>query len=432
MFRKFKLFLIVGLILAICWIAPTTAIRYWNERGSQNPFKAWADTFTSRLGLTQPAIGSSNWGTNMNNNLATIDSLASQVVTKTGNYTLTSSDTGTFFIFNCSSACTATLYATPSSTYRTWIMSVGTSLASISLNGLNFNGASAVPVLTSYRPLHLWSDGSNYFGEAPFAAGTNVTFTSASNNTTVSATGGGGTDPLDATQINLVDEFLSQGITSVTVIGSAGGLNWSPVQTGGSNETLAYVQGTYPHLGIERLGTAAANSQGGCLKLGSGTSLEPFGNISANSGWTAQFIFRLNQVFNATTLTNMRVGFTGTSCVALPGDEVELRFDNVNASDTTFQAECRKANTFTTTDTTVTPAAQKWYKLTITNDGTNYTFTLVDSDAQTTLATKTVATSACPTVGMTPSFVIQDGTDATAKQIDIDRFAFKWTGITAR
>lgn len=73
MFRKFKLFLIVGLILAICWIAPTTAIRYWNERGSQNPFKAWADTFTTILNLDKPSIGSTNWGTNMNNNLDTID-----------------------------------------------------------------------------------------------------------------------------------------------------------------------------------------------------------------------------------------------------------------------------------------------------------------------------------------------------------------------
>jgi hypothetical protein len=112
---------------------------------------------------------------------------------KTGNYTITATDFAnlTHFVFNCSSACAATLPSTaPTSGGRVWIESIGSTLATVSLNGLNFNGASSVPVLNKFRPLYIVSDGSNYFGDAPLVASTNVTLTPASNGLSISASGG--------------------------------------------------------------------------------------------------------------------------------------------------------------------------------------------------------------------------------------------------
>jgi len=112
--------------------------------------------------------------------------------TKTTSYTITSADFAAFthFVFNCSSACTATLPATaPTAGGRVWIESIGSTLATVSLNSLNFNGASAVPVLNSFRPLYVVTDGSNYFGDAPLVAGSNVTLTPASNGLTLAASG---------------------------------------------------------------------------------------------------------------------------------------------------------------------------------------------------------------------------------------------------
>jgi len=113
--------------------------------------------------------------------------------TKTTSYTITSADFAalTHFVFNCSSACTATLPATaPTAGGRVWIESIGGTLATVSLNGLNFNGASSVPVLNSFRPLYVVSDGSNYFGDAPLVAGSGMSFSPASNGFGLASSGG--------------------------------------------------------------------------------------------------------------------------------------------------------------------------------------------------------------------------------------------------
>lgn len=115
------------------------------------------------------------------------------VVTHTGNYTMQASDAGKLTIMNCSSACTVTLYGTPSSTYFAAVESIGSTVAAVSLNSLNFNGASSIPPLLSYQILGLWSDGTNYFGSGPLVAGTNISFTPASNGLTISGTASGAT-----------------------------------------------------------------------------------------------------------------------------------------------------------------------------------------------------------------------------------------------
>lgn len=113
----------------------------------------------------------------------------SSASTHTSSYTLQASDLGTLVIMNCSSACTATLYASPTNGYYGAIESIGSTVATVSLGAKNYNSASAVPVLNSFRPLYFWSDGSNYFGDVPLTAGANVTLSPSSNGMTVTVTG---------------------------------------------------------------------------------------------------------------------------------------------------------------------------------------------------------------------------------------------------
>jgi hypothetical protein len=111
---------------------------------------------------------------------------------QTGSYTLHSTDSGLLVVMNCSSACVATMYGTPSSTFSSSILSIGSTLATINLNSLNYNGISTVPLLSTGQLLSFGSDGSNYWGNQPFQASTNVTFGASGNNINVSASGGGG------------------------------------------------------------------------------------------------------------------------------------------------------------------------------------------------------------------------------------------------
>jgi hypothetical protein len=106
--------------------------------------------------------------------------------TKTSSYTGNSTaDSGNVIVMNCSSACTYTLNGSPTAGYYGWVLSVGSTVATVSLNSKNFNGATSVPVLNSYRPWFFTSDGTNYFGDAPLVAGSNISLTPASNGFTV-------------------------------------------------------------------------------------------------------------------------------------------------------------------------------------------------------------------------------------------------------
>jgi hypothetical protein len=112
--------------------------------------------------------------------------------TQTSNYTLVSGDSGKLVIMNCSGACTVTLLGSPSSTFFGSIVSIGSTVAGVSLNSLNWNGGATAPTLISFQPLNFWSDGTNYFGIAPPAAGTNVTLTPSASALSFAASGGGG------------------------------------------------------------------------------------------------------------------------------------------------------------------------------------------------------------------------------------------------
>jgi hypothetical protein len=137
-----------------------------------------------------------------------------QVSTKTTNYTLTSSDSGNLIVMNCSSACTVTMYGSPSNGFFGAIESIGSTTATVSLNSLNFNGASSVPALIADQAMLFWSDGSNYFGSAPPKAGTGITLSAASNGLTIIASGTGTVTTTGSPSSGNMTKF--SGATSIT------------------------------------------------------------------------------------------------------------------------------------------------------------------------------------------------------------------------
>lgn len=99
-----------------------------------------------------------------------------------------SSVIGQLQVMNCSGDCSITLPASPMAGWNAAIVSIGSTLATVSLNGFNYNGGSAVPVLNPYWPLHIWSDGTQFYGDVPLIAGSNIHFSPATNGVTVNAT----------------------------------------------------------------------------------------------------------------------------------------------------------------------------------------------------------------------------------------------------
>jgi hypothetical protein len=99
-------------------------------------------------------------------------------------------------VMNCASACTATLPATPPSTY--WNVAiqaaVGGSAVTISPNSLNLNGsASSLVIPVQGQAVFVTTDGTNYFSDYPLIPGTNVSMTPSAAGITVASTSSGST-----------------------------------------------------------------------------------------------------------------------------------------------------------------------------------------------------------------------------------------------
>jgi hypothetical protein len=131
---------------------------------------------------------------------------------QTAAYTLNASDRNKIVIMNCSATCAATLPLTPpNGAWTAQVMSIGSTLATVSLNGLNFNGGATAPVLNKYESVEFRTDGSNYYGSAPLVASTNVTFTPAANGLSISASGSGGSPALSAVTASTVTTTIANG-----------------------------------------------------------------------------------------------------------------------------------------------------------------------------------------------------------------------------
>ena len=117
-------------------------------------------------------------------------------VTYTSSQAASTSDNGKLVIMNCSGACAYTLPTSqPSTTWNAWVMSIGSTTATIVLGGSDtFNGSTSVPVLNRYRTLNVWANtatSTDYEGDAPLVAGSNMTFTPATNGLSLAAAASG-------------------------------------------------------------------------------------------------------------------------------------------------------------------------------------------------------------------------------------------------
>ena len=152
-------------------------------------------------------------------------------VTYTSSQSASSSDNGKLVIMNCSGACAYTLPTSqPSTTWNAWVMSIGSTTATIVLGGGDtFNGSASVPVLNRYRVLSVWANtatSTDYEGDAPLVASTNVTFTPSSNGMAVSATGTAGavptvvdtSTPVTVSATNPYEYHFNENATAATAI----------------------------------------------------------------------------------------------------------------------------------------------------------------------------------------------------------------------
>jgi hypothetical protein len=113
----------------------------------------------------------------------------------TSSYAAALSDDGGLIVMNCSAACAVTLpNPQPAPKWYTRVLSVGGATATVALgSSMTWNGSATVPILNPFRLLTVYADSvtsSNYYGEAPLAAGNNVTLTPSSSGFIVAANGG--------------------------------------------------------------------------------------------------------------------------------------------------------------------------------------------------------------------------------------------------
>jgi len=107
------------------------------------------------------------------------------VNTQTTNYTTTQLDKDKIVVMNCTAACVLTLpNPVPSAKWNIKVLSIGSTLATVSLNSLTFNGASTPPTLATGQTISIASNGTNYDGDISSAS---VSVTSAAMNAATQA-----------------------------------------------------------------------------------------------------------------------------------------------------------------------------------------------------------------------------------------------------
>ena len=164
---------------------------------------------------------------------------------KTASYTLTLLDKDKIVVMNCAATCVATLPAAPPSTkWNTRILSINAAhLATVSLNGLNFNGAATAPTLTTGQSIGVATDGSNYFGDISGGGGDTIT----SPNSTLNVGGTSAATTLDLNLGNANTWTAAQTFTNSDLLllgSSTGHTTFASANAGASNFTATFAANT--------------------------------------------------------------------------------------------------------------------------------------------------------------------------------------------
>ena len=229
---------------------------------------------------------------------------------------------------NCSGACAYTLPATqPSTTWQAWVMTVGSTNATIALSGDTFNGGASVPVLNKFRPLFVAANtatSTDYDGDAPLVASTNVTLTPAANGLSVSATGGSGDAPQwvtgQSSQATLTAGTYYTAVNSTNSISAAAATNWLTIMAKSGTVTAismtdavlgntSTVAGTVEDCGVTAGACTSPTDGPTCTMTGTGaaTSCTGTGSLAFSAG---DFLVLKLVVGTASTGSTSRVNAT--------------------------------------------------------------------------------------------------------------------------
>jgi hypothetical protein len=249
-------------------------------------------TFPDNTGTVAELNASQNWTASQ----ILAGHLITGQATKTSSYTGNSTaDSGELIVMNCSSSCTYTFNGAPGNGYYGWVESIGSTIATVSLNSLTFNGASSVPVLISDQPMFFQSDGANYFGNAPLVAGTSVSLTPASNGLTIGVSSAGITATQLAAQYSkgsCSEVWVGSGTSSALQSGDDAVSNNTCYNDSGVTRTITVVKcrsdngsnttTVNPTFGSAGTGTTILS---GALTCGNSYAYSATGTVS-NASWT--------------------------------------------------------------------------------------------------------------------------------------------------
>lgn len=341
----------------------------------------------------------------------------------TSSHTIGASDIGKLVVMNCSSACTVTMEASPAATDWGGIESIGSTLATVSLNGRNYNGAASVPALISFDDLRWSSDGSNYFGNAPLVQGSGMTFSPASNGLTLSSTGsgGGGCGSTDQTVYCFRDDFVTNNLLPSQ--GVCTGEAAYGCTTAGS-ATLHGIAPVTNHPGILECSSSATNPSNCQISTNvdiQSAVLPAIPNLTGVAGWKFTCVFNLHQ----NTANQAFVCGLTNSGTSLPSNGIYIRFDNLNAGvggpDTNFSLVCAQAGVYGPTSLGVAPSNA--FHTAVISPGTNANTIKVVFDGTTT--DNLCDASHIPTTTLNFVWAYNNGNTTAGNLADIDMWGMQ-------
>ena len=265
----------------------------------------------------------------------------------TSNQTASTADSGYLVQMNCSGACAYNLPATqPSTTFQVSVQTIGSTNATIALGGPDtFNGVASAPVLNQYRTIGIRANtvtSTDYVGDAPLVAGSNITLTPASNGLTVTASSTAGT-------------ALSSITAATTSNTAANGNNpqvWNWAQT--TNSQTAFSIG-------ETTAATGTSDQEVAISTAAGSTAVPLTVSNSLTGAQTVPALSITPTWNTTGVLDGALNINVTDTASGTGS---LLFDVKNSGTSQFSV----SKTGVTTSPTLTAT-------TVFNIGSNWEFT---------------------------------------------------------
>lgn len=225
--------------------------------------------------------------------------------------------------------------------------------------------------------------------------------------------------PSNAEQSYLFDDFIYAGTTTNAI----GNQAWTLTSTvGTATWTLQSV--TNSRLGVGRLATSTSASSGGALKLGTSIQTVLGNGIQMFEAYVS--VPTLGGA-GAAALT-ARVGLGDGSAVADEANGIYFQYTGTAGGTINWSCKTASASSRTTVDSGVAVSAGTWYKLCAVVDATATNVDFYINNIYIVTITTNI-----PTAGISPAIrIVSGGTNAAAKNFDIDFYQFMKTFTVVR